>query len=1200
MTSVQNLSKMGSLALHTLTEGSTTERLLLGGAAAAIGIVILVKIYTVACKLFAKAQTPYVPPSLKLPEDTRKKIAEKVKLEHPVTVLAPIPIPAPASSIVSPQHQSHSVVTSLTINDELVTSEKEAQLADALHAYHKLKTNTQGEDGFVFLTEQYLQNSGLPSIVVWKEKELQFKDTAGTNADFVDLDRKLRQVGLSLKDVKRSERVIAQAYFSAVVPKDIHSISELYEIVRLQAPHILGSYVIESKKQQIEKGKEKLHAMRLNIVDKTLSTLSDVFLKDLVKDFQQKHPELVAIFGSNPETLQFLVKNICWHALDRSLELIETNLIPSKEKQQDALLADYKSQLGKVMKDKDKRDQAQLYLVQILISPNDEAMNSLIALLQAEEVSEARDELIRKVQAPELTSEEEAATQKLERSESVLGFYHVVDLFSGALEKGKVVFLSKKEAARPFGPTIERIPPKEEPPKSREDREQTYADQIGEVSTALMKAGENAVQAVAGQQWDQAHATLEQELKKIPNLTAEMCGQIVAQGWTDFQKNREALYSITGQQRWLITKKMIASKLARGSLQMEGKKLLREVGKKATSFIKTLLGRGVNAFLAFDQRTREAGLIKPADKIAETLIDSVSECHQALTRVKNSNARDRGGRENAVIKALTKDLHPQASNTPSADTVFVGKLTYQFLSILQPKGLQEDFQKALISSMTKPETEEVSTISKLLGAYNQKIRPVIGPWLKPVGGFLFQALENIIEKQSTSNIVKQLSDVIDPVTLNAALVTVLMPDLEKIYGPDEQRLVIESNTSVKMSGKWYSDDEEEMIRLLLERSAWEAEIKALEEQLELQNKAAADIEKGKGGIIQKNQELAQKNQESAASELKALEKQLELQKKVHADIEKTKGLINQKKQGITEPEIKALEEQLGSLQKTAADIEEALGIINQKKQDLAQKKQESGALEIKALEKQAELEKKVKFDLENTTQAIIKKKQDLAALELKLAPTLLRRRVIEVVPFGLVSYVLEFAADLFELAQYPRILRHVVFNILEKTVESLATSLNEIEPEEAERLLQLPITATETLSVFDFLFTARLKNEFGNGIKALFWSINPTDKSWFGSAAQVGIQAFSGSTIFSGLQKAIESLITEKFKTDQAVKWSGAKMAVAINNKLLAFANDPGKDGMAAAITGRLQLIVGIKEAAAQSVPTSTNGVALESNNSTR
>lgn len=1117
MSSVQNLSRMGSLAMHTLTEGSPTERLLLGGAAAVIGAYIVIKIYGLACRLFAKAHPPYVS-IYKLSGDRKKAIEEEVRRKYQAVAPAPSPASTPVSSIAPPQIQSHPLLKKLEINGVEVTKEKEAQLADALHAFHKLKTSIpKEEEGFLFLTEQYLKSSGsgLSSVVVWGEKQLKFSNMADTNKAFADLAQKLKQVELSLSEVKKSERVIAKAYFDSSSSKDIYSLSELYEIVQLQAPHILCSYEIQSKKQQIEEGKKKLHATRLNIVDKTRLTLSDVLLKGLITDFHQKHPELVAIFGGQIETLHFVVDNICWHALDRSLELIENNLIPSKEKQVAVRLADYQLQLAKIMKDETKRAQAQAYLVQILTNPSESAMESLVKLLLIEADSTERSALIKKVQAPELTSAEEAATQELGRLEAVQSFYHVAELLSGALEKGKEAFLPKNGGTTPSGPTLERILSETQPLTSPVKAGQTYAVQIDKVCKTVVNAGETAVQTVAGCRWDQAIETLNQELVKIPKLTTDVCTQLVEQGWTDF-KDREALFPITGKHRWLITKAMIANKLTQGPLGKEGKKLLHEVGKRANSFTKTVYGRFVSAFLAFDQRTRWAkpGEFKLADSIATTLIDSISECHQALTRVKKDAATVPGRREDAIVRAVTKGLHPQASNKSSADTVFVGKLIYQFLSILQPKGLQDDFQKILTTSMTKPEMEESSFISNLFETYNQKISPVLGPWVKPVGDFLFRALENIIEKQSTNNVVSQLSDVINPIILNAALVNLLTPDPNKSSDRSEKNIV-------------------------------------------------ADEEENDGFVLTPDS--------SESSDLCEI-----------ADEEKNDGFNRVPGQWGNKEQIQEL-----LLERSECEVE------------------------IKALETQLEVQKTAGADLGNIIQAITQKKQQLAALELKLAPALLRHHVIEAVPSGLVNYVVEFTADLFELAQYPRVIRHIVFNILEKTVESLAASSNEAGPEEAANLLQQPITTTEKLSVFDFLFTDRLKEEFGAKILSLFVSIDPKAKTWSGSAVQLlanltkKIHRAPGLLVFSGIQQKVESLIKEKFKSDQAFKWSAAKMVVAINNKILAFAQDQTKDGMAAAITGQLQQIVGVKEAAEQmtptsTAPTSTDSVAPENHSSSR
>lgn len=1086
MTSVKNLSSMGSMAIHTLREGSITERVILGTALLATGVFIAYKIYSVAARIFAKEQPSFAPSKHALTQETKEAIARRIREQHPIPADVPVQNAVQSSPSLPVQIISHPLLTSLTINSELVTKEKEAQLAEALRAYQKLRTETLGgEEGFTVLTEYYLQSNGagLPAIVPWKEKKLNFRETADTSRAFADLEQKLRQVGLSLKSVKRSETSIAHAQFGSGPSKEIYDLRELYEMVNLHAPQILCIPEIRLKKQQLEEGKRKLHEIRLNIVDKTLSTLSDVLLNDLALSFSKKHTEIYTIFGSSHETLRFLVDNICWHALDRVLELVENNLIPSKEKQQTIRKADLELHLANVLKDDAKRTLAQSYLVQLLINPSDSAMRSFVVLLQEEVSSPERDALIKKVQIPQLTVEAEAVAQEQGRSNAVQSFYHVAELVSAALEKGKMVFLTEKGGHVPARLTLERMPPEVSSEKPRNEGKKTYADQINEVTLGIVGAGESAVQAVVGQRWDEALLTLEHELKQVPNLSSEVCDSIVSLGWKGF-KDRQALFSITGPQRWLITKKMIVSKLAQGSLQQSGKKLLQEVGSGTASFVTTLYGRFVSALLAFDKRTKEArqNEFRPADRIATTLIDSVSKCHEALTRVKKGAFSEAGKRENAIVKELNESLHSHASNKSSADTVFLGKLIYQLLSILQPEGLKEDIGKAVTAVLTNPGEEELSIISKFLAMYNQKVLPAIAPWLKPLGDFLLQALENIIERQSTSNAASQLSDMLDSVNINASLVELLRTDRKTEEKADKTDAEVDKNTEEKKDefkiemnvtdrkepGKWYIDEEENVGKLLLDRSSHDFEIKTLEAQLEALKKAGS------------------------------------------------------------------------------AD------------------------------------------GIRKITDAVILKKQDLAALDLKLAPELLRRYIIENVDAEYVGYALQFGEDLFELIQYPRIVRHVVFNVLEKTVESLATSLNDVGSEEAQRgLLAQPIRPTEDQSVFKFLFSDQFKTYFGNKIGALFWSISPKTNSWSGMFAQAAARiAIPGHLLFYGIQRKLESLIRKKYSNekeiswskDQATNWSAAKLVVTMSEKIQAFAKKPGPEGMAALIATRLKRVIGVKE----------------------
>lgn len=143
-------------------------------------------------------------------------------------------------------------------------------------------------------------------------------------AAFAELEENLRKVGLSLKNLIQSGMPIALARFKDETNKEIHDLADLYQTVK--GSHILSSF-------EVAKAKIQLHESRLKIIDKTLSTLRAVLINDFVSSFGEKHKELYTIFGSNPETLQFVLENICWHALDRVFETVETTFIPSKEAQ---------------------------------------------------------------------------------------------------------------------------------------------------------------------------------------------------------------------------------------------------------------------------------------------------------------------------------------------------------------------------------------------------------------------------------------------------------------------------------------------------------------------------------------------------------------------------------------------------------------------------------------------------------------------------------------------------------------------------------------------------------------------------------------------------------------------------------------------------------------------------------------------------
>ncbi|MFI5421836.1 MAG: hypothetical protein ACHQ1H_12775, partial [Nitrososphaerales archaeon] len=176
---------------------------------------------------------------------------------------------------------------------------------------------------------------------------------------------------------------------------------------------------------------------------------------------------------------------------------------------------------------------------------------------------------------------------------------------------------------------------------------------------------------------------------------------------------------------------------------------------------------------------------------------------------------------------------------------------------------------------------------------------------------------------------------------------------------------------------------------------------------------------------------------------------------------------------------------------------------------------------------------------------------------------------------------LQFAEDLFELIQYPRIVRHTVFSILEKSVQSLATSLGEIGSEENQALLlEQPIRQVEDQSVFDFLFSDHLKSYFGNRIGGLFRNMSPKDNRWslMGMGAKLVTWTISGSFVFGKLQETIEQLIQKKFQNREAVNWSAARLVVTLNGRIQAFAQDATGKGMKAVVASQLRKVIAPKE----------------------
>ncbi len=1056
MTSVKNLSSLGSIAIHTLREGSVTERIVLGTALFATAALLAYKIVQMASSFFAKAVPPVALPRFEMTPEAAAALDRNLQARYPLPAIEP-PRRSAAPSHPAPQAPSFSLLASLTFNESVVPQEMEVSLAEALHLYQELKTEIGGdEDRFVFLATSYLQFGAaeLPSLVRWEEKGVEVTIPPHYNQAFDHLEGKLRAVGLSLKNVKRSEKPLARAQFKDGTTKEIQTLADLYQTVKLQGPQILSSFEVKIKEQQVAEAKVQLHKSRMNIIDKTLSTLRAVLIKDFVTSFAEKHKELYTIVGSNPETLHFVLENICWHALDRALETVENTFIPSKEAQQKVRKIDLEAQLAHVLKDKAKLERAQAYLVQILANPdNHEAMAGLVTLLLAEEAIPERDSLVKKLQTPGLQFQEESVEQELGRLQGVQKFYHTVTIAVAVADEGKNALLQGSgDADQREKITLRRLSSPIPRRNSAADGLVTYADQIDGLSNGIVRAGATAVEEVVGQRWQESLVSLDEELAKVPHLTPDVCMRIIELGWVKFDQ-RQALLLIDGHHRWLITQKMIVQKLARDSLQQKGKELLHVAGRGAAFFFRTMYGRFVTALLAFDRRTRLADGAKPADRIATTFFDSVLQCHQALTQVQRKRPAAVGKREDSVVKELEDngEMHPSAVNKPSADTVFLGQLILQLLSVLQPEGLTEDIRKVLTKALTNPGDAEPTLIRSAIQKYNESIRPAAEPWVKPIGAFLVHALQNIIEKKSTHNFASELSDRLDRVTLNAALIDFLKEDDSKIS------IVEQQPAGRKERVKWYREDEDRIRTLLEERSGLDGTVRALEKRLE---------------------------------ELKA------------------------------------------------APLGEALREI---------------------------------------TAALISTKMTMATIDLELAPQLLRRVVIANVPSNFVGYAVQFVDDLFELMQYPKVVRHIVFNVLEKSVNSLAKPLEE----NAEDLLLEPVNAVPDRSFFDFLFSDRLKTSIGDKIGTLFRSMSPADNSWstMGFVVKTLTKTLPlGYFIFSNIQSKIEELIQKKFESREAINWSAARLVVTLNSRIQAYAQDLTDKGMKAVVASQLRKIIAPKE----------------------
>ena len=469
MSSVQNLSNLGSMAIHTLREGTTTERIVIGSVLVGTGLFVAFKIYSLAVRLFSKSQPPAILPRHELTQAQIEAIERGVHERYPVArVELPEIKELEKQDPTPPEHvKPRSLLKSLKINEECLTPDKEVLLAEALHAYHELKTEIGGEEErFVFITESYI-DAGLPAKLIWEQKGLEVLIPPQYNETFAELEAKLRPVGLSLKDIKQSERPLAEATFGNGEVEKIPDLGALLKIVKLRGPHILSSFEVELKEKQIAKAKSQLHESRLTIIDKTLSTLSDVFIKNLVSSFSETHKEIYTLFGSDPRTLHSVLENICWHALDRVLEAVEKTFIPSKDNQKDIRKIDLAAQLAHFLKDGEKLKQAEACLTQILEKPdNDQAMETLVKLLEGVEgVIPGRDALIIKLQAPELQLEEECIEQELGRLEAMQKFYDNVEMGAAVADAGKKVLLRKKELQKNRRKLLSNACPKNGPRK---------------------------------------------------------------------------------------------------------------------------------------------------------------------------------------------------------------------------------------------------------------------------------------------------------------------------------------------------------------------------------------------------------------------------------------------------------------------------------------------------------------------------------------------------------------------------------------------------------------------------------------------------------------------------------------------------------------------------------------------------------------
>lgn len=173
------------------------------------------------------------------------------------------------------------------------------------------------------------------------------------------------------------------------------------------------------------------------------------------------------------------------------------------------------------------------------------------------------------------------------------------------------------------------------------------------------------------------------------------------------------------------------------------------------------------------------------------------------------------------------------------------------------------------------------------------------------------------------------------------------------------------------------------------------------------------------------------------------------------------------------------------------------------------------------------------------------------------------------------GYVMQFVEDLFELMQYPQILRNIVFQVLEKSVHSLGQPLEE---SQANAALGLPMDQTSNQPIADFLLSDLLKASFGNKILQLIWSLSPSENwSTWGLVAQAASKVVPGYFVFSKIQKKVEQLVQTKFKDPKVISWSVAKLVSMMNAKIIAFADDITDQGMSTLVATQLTKALGEK-----------------------